>query len=341
MYPKNRMSANHGRDSAGFTLVELLVVITIIGILIALLLPAVQAAREAARRAQCSNNVKQIALALHAYHQAMNSLPAGVYTRVNGHVWLESIFPYVEAQGIYDQIDFRKATNVVPNGGATGQPRVLLETVFAGCLTCPSDPQAGLQSNDVVGIFNYRPGGSGTNSLGANYSPSGGPVKMWTPTGDCHIPTDNSIPSNPAFNCKSSEGGSDKSGAPGMFAGGQIAYTFAECKDGLSSTLLLGETLTKCHPHRAYVNSLMNVATTNLPPNSILPEFGRCGGPFGSNASEENYCQVRAAGFNSQHPGGVNVALADGSVQFINENIDYRTWNFLGDRADSQVIGAY
>ena len=284
------------RESAGFTLVELLVVITIIGILIALLLPAVQAAREAARRMQCSNNLKQLALALHNYHASIGILPAGVYYRngssFNAHTWIESLFPYIEAEGTYDQIDFRLATNVAPNNRAG----VLLENVFAGFLMCPSDPQAGLQSDAVAGIYNYRPGGAGTNTLGENYTPCGGPCGVWN---GCFIPGDNSVPGDPAFNCKGTSpgqlgyfgGGYGTEGSPGMFAAGPVAYRFSDCRDGLSCTFLLGETLTKCHPHRAYINSLLNVATTNLPPNYIIPEFGTCAGPFGSDAATEDYCQ--------------------------------------------------
>ena len=101
-------------QSTAFTLVELLVVITIIGILIALLLPAVQAAREAARRMQCANNLKQIALALHGYHEVHGSLPyaAGSCCYGNpeaaGGIWTTMILPQLEQQGLYNQIDFNE-----------------------------------------------------------------------------------------------------------------------------------------------------------------------------------------------------------------------------------------
>ena len=96
----------------GFTLIELLVVIAIIAVLVALLLPAVQQAREAARRATCRNNMKQLALAMHTYHAAHNILPAGAYLPApeggewaqlyGGHTWIERLLPHIEEQGLYD-----------------------------------------------------------------------------------------------------------------------------------------------------------------------------------------------------------------------------------------------
>ncbi|MFH1921283.1 MAG: DUF1559 domain-containing protein, partial [Planctomycetota bacterium] len=112
--------SDFSRRRQAFTLVELLVVIAIIGILIALLLPAVQAAREAARRAQCINNAKQLALAMHNYHDVFKVLPASYRGTVPGwtannmvaHSWMQAILPFIEQQPLYDQIDFS-----LPYGG--------------------------------------------------------------------------------------------------------------------------------------------------------------------------------------------------------------------------------
>ena len=127
---------------AAFTLVELLVVIAIIGILIALLLPAVQAAREAARRAQCTNNVKQLGLAMHNYHDTHNSLPPGLVVGPSNYILNHSPFalllPYLEQTAIADQYDCRIRSQYAPN-------RALLATVLPAYL-CPSDPNTGQPS---------------------------------------------------------------------------------------------------------------------------------------------------------------------------------------------------
>jgi len=329
MLALSRKSESQG-PRHGFTLVELLVVITIIGILISLLLPAVQSAREAARGVQCLNNLKQLALAMHNYHLANGILPAGGYCPRSGsgcphiagcHGWLESLLPYIEQQAVYDRLDFKVPIFEGPN------PGVLNGLVLPG-LMCPSDSDAGLFENDRIncgGECVYLPGQHGTYSLGQSYGPSGGPLNM----NGCAVP-----PWPDSRNCQSTNGGSMAYGAPGMFAGGPRAYRFDDCRDGLSNTLLAGERLPGVWGHAYYFNSHMNALTTNMPPNyhkvvgpTVCPDpVLPCsrGGPD-------------CSGFQSRHPGGVHAALADGSVRFVSETIDYRTWVFLGDRADGEI----
>ena len=135
MCRSNLKSEIHNRKSAGFTFVELLVVITIIGILIALLLPAVQAAREAARRMQCTNNLKQIGLALHGYHATHEQLPYGSsYPVTFNGTWAAFILPYLEQQGLFDSFNFNK-----PIYDAANQQAV---TTVVAAYICPTDPQS-------------------------------------------------------------------------------------------------------------------------------------------------------------------------------------------------------
>jgi len=314
-----------GRSTA-FTLVELLVVIAIIGILVAMLLPAVQAAREAARRSQCGNNLKQLAFALYNYHDTYNTFPAGAYYVPGGfnllsrHTWMCSLLPYIEEQDVYDQLDFDRHTNVAPNN------TVLLDLVLP--FACPSNPESHLNEN--YDAWGYRPGGPGTYTMGSFYTPSGGPIHM----NSCTIP-------DQGFNCFSFSGGRDDLGGPGMFVGGPIAYSIKKCIDGTSHTWLIGETLTQVFPHRSYFDSVLNVASTNLPPNYAIPFISQCPPLPDPGRVDDSLCHFSGYGFDSRHRGGVQMALTDASVRFVEDAIDYKLWNYLGDKADKQHVGDY
>lgn len=322
-------SQDWSRD--GFTLVELLVVVTIIALLIALLLPAVQAAREAARNAQCLNHLKQLGLACHDYHTTVGSLPPGDICQsafCYCHTWIEMLLPYIDQEPVYRQIDFSRMPREEPNAS-------LLNNLVIANLKCPSDPDAGLMDNGRWPTANcYNPGPEGTRSLAASYVPSGGPMSMNV----CPIAA-----MNPNINCLGAtdgslgfSGGRSGNGSPGMFAGGRVAYCFDDAKDGLSNTMLLGETLPVYAPLMMYFSGHMNVASTNPPPNycrrSSCPKQ-----PVSHKDSSNQYCYSSCGGYNSLHPSGVNMCMADGAVRSISETIDYRTYQFLGNKADGQL----
>jgi prepilin-type N-terminal cleavage/methylation domain-containing protein/prepilin-type processing-associated H-X9-DG protein len=314
----------------GFTLVELLVVITIIGILIALLLPAVQVAREAARKMQCANNLKQLGLAMHGFHANYQSLPAGAYCTISiygGHAWIEKLFPYIEQQSIYDLINFNVDLATSPNCDLLGK-------LMLGSLMCPSDPLAGLQDRSTI-LGPPRP--VLVYSLGESYVPNGGPMEMLGGSQNtCTIAawSDNR-------NCYGEWGGMASYGSHGFFAPGYgITYGFRDCEDGLSNTFLIGEQLPGYAQHALYFHSYLTAATTNIPPNYHL--INDCPAPCTATESDGtgSSCVYSMMGFKSQHQRGLNMAMADGSVCFINDAIDYRTWVFLGSRSDGEAIQA-
>ncbi|UUO09094.1 DUF1559 domain-containing protein [Blastopirellula sp. J2-11] len=315
----------------GFTLVELLVVIAIIGVLIALLLPAVQQAREAARRMQCANHLKQLALALHNYHDTFSTFPSAAYCVTAGaadasgrtdiahcHTWIESLMPFIEQNAVYDQINFNTANNLGDN------PSVLNDLLISSLL-CPSDPDSGLFPNSRES--GYTPGTG--DSMGANYVPSVGPIHM----NSCAIAAQ-----SPNVNCKSTGGARLDVDAPGMFNGGRDAYKLALCMDGTSNTFLIGETLPIYSSFHMYFASHMHIGSTNTPPNYQKIYGDAC--PM-SRDSRIGSCYVQMGGYKSRHPNGVQMALADASVRFIPDTIDYHTWVFLGDRDDGNAVGEF
>jgi len=286
------------RRTRAFTLVELLVVIAIIGILIALLLPAVQAAREAARRSQCTNNLKQIGLALHNYHDAKNVLPFGTNGCCSGPgaPWSGSILPYMEQGALYDQVDWGLLSTDPVN-------LPLFQTVIPGYV-CPSDPESSRPVRNST-PYNQNP----SPSMALWYPGSMGPTNQ----DSCHYCPDPA----PSYCCC---GGSFDATNPGcgVFGRHVSAIKFVHIKDGTSNTIMAGESLPgECRFHMVFAHNFP-LASTNIPLNN----------PYNGNPDD----WANSCGYKSRHPGGANFLLCDGSVHFFAETIDYRLINGLGSR---------
>jgi prepilin-type N-terminal cleavage/methylation domain-containing protein/prepilin-type processing-associated H-X9-DG protein len=372
------------RMACGFTLIELLVVIAIIGVLIALLLPAVQSAREAARRAQCSNNLKQIGIALHNYHSSHNSFPVGsviassrysitdpqysIWTSWSAHALLS---PFLEQTNVGNATNFDFGPTVQINDSdfeviGPNLPTVL--NMVVSTFMCPSDPNVGTQN-----INNYAASyGATTTNL---YSWSDNP------------PSGSFAPNH-----------QEPTGSSGLFTFGR-AYNIAAARDGTSNTIAFAEQLVgdggsyvqgNGSPQKYRGNMMIGAsgqpsdsgqlsAFTN--PAAVLAAVDACRQQFqdpGRTTGINDYRGYRwamglvgftlfntiqppndvfngcryddrtnvlpdhsfAAGASSAHPGGVNVMLGDGSVRFIKDTVNLRTWWALGTRNGGEVISA-
>jgi prepilin-type N-terminal cleavage/methylation domain-containing protein/prepilin-type processing-associated H-X9-DG protein len=323
-----------------FTLIELLVVIAIIAVLVALLLPAVQQAREAARRSQCKNNLKQYGLALHNYHDQYGVFPiGGKGGRVGSDFWHFSwqarILPMIDQSPLFNQIKWEgvnPALQILPNGQA-------LIAMGSPMARCPSDTSPETVTINSNGYNGPRFDGSYCGSMGSQDTASA--------NGACNQFRQFSLM---GINVGSFGDVTSKTQLSGMFARGlwgiAVALSTADVTDGTSNTIHVGEVLGKCVSHREwgfYVYDGMN----NAHASTITPinNFTTCDktppsqvtNPACTADTNWNY----SWGFRSLHTGGAQFLFVDGSVHFLSQNIDHPTYQRLGGRADGQTVGEY
>jgi len=340
----------------GFTLIELLVVIAIIAVLIALLLPAVQSAREAARRSQCINNLKQMGLAMHNYHQAVGTFPMG---NTIGYAYVGTqttwgtfsahalMLPYLEQTPLYNACNF--SWNVWYGTGSVINATVW--NVKVNSFMCPSDAKSGFGTNSTNHLNNYYGSyGTGTNPWSNNTN--------------------------------------------GIFAPEQVSYSIASVTDGTSNTISHTEGIVGCFsvltiPYRQYVSGVLGTvpcclllydARSNLP--AVMGVGQKCqqmiqSGQAGSNNDRGLRWQTGSPGLtlttiiltpnsstftfsgcrwdcsagcgvdfghlfvpSSMHPGGVNTLFADGSVRFVKSSVSQSVWMSLGSKDGGEVVSS-
>jgi prepilin-type N-terminal cleavage/methylation domain-containing protein/prepilin-type processing-associated H-X9-DG protein len=302
---KNKMS----NRTDGFTLVELLVVIAIIGILIALLLPAVQAAREAARRLQCTNHLKQLALSLQSYHDAHNQLPYGAL-KSHDLAWRVFILPYVEQEGFYKRFDF--------NSSFTSSNNLTHALTYVDTFFCPSGTNllSIYTSGQVNGVQTYTShyyGVAGPEGVDA----SGNPYPV--------VPSDNASYGDNATS--------------GVLTADQ-AVSITDITDGTSNTIAIGEIVHEYPGIYGYGTGREgravgggdgqvwvrgSIQRANLACKNIA---------FGMNQPADLTTRIA---FASYHPDGCNFAKCDGSVDFVLEDVDIFVYKATASRDHGEV----
>ena len=295
------------RRRAGFTLIELLVVIAIIGILVALLVPAVQKVRESASRLQCQNNLKQIGLALHGYHDRNKALPPGYYDLAPwptndagpGWGWASFILADVEQSPLQNQVNFNLSV-----GSATA-PIPFVRTQFLPIFFCPSDK--------MNGTFTVTDGGSNSWSLA-----QGSYVA-----------------------CNGNDGVDDNSTPPhtGAFVRATRGFRFADISDGLSNTFFVGERCTTMSlstwvgvPPGAQVPSVRSPGDYSGGSALVV---GHCGPHLPNDGIVTD-----ADAMSSAHVAGVQFLLGDGSVRLFFNSISQQTYDALATRAGGETVGS-
>lgn len=308
----------------GFTLIELLVVIAIIAILIALLLPAVQQAREAARRTQCKNNMKQLGLAMHNYHDTVGTFPFGFDERET--LWTAMILPQIEQANLYQTLIWQEAG--VGNWNSNGSPNEVACGTLISAFRCASMAvPEGITNNGIPNRvpISYR-AVSGGNAISDDLSTI--PAAL-SPKIALELQT----------------------GLDGMFFGCSNTK-MRDITDGTSNTLMIGESFTD--PTFVRDGQAMDYWQFGAPSTGGWDcRPGDIGGTEYSEGLGSTYGRINARldptipgvvaelAFGSYHVGGANFTLADGSARFISENVDLTLYRALGSMSGGEVIGEY
>jgi prepilin-type N-terminal cleavage/methylation domain-containing protein/prepilin-type processing-associated H-X9-DG protein len=355
------------RQRRAFTLIELLVVIAIIAVLIGLLLPAVQKVREAAARMQCSNNLKQIGLGLHNYHDTNKKFPPASqvpwgrvgtddahmdYTGPFGPNWAVLILPYIEQTALYTQANVTSfpgvavVANGTPPSGVNLSWRVVVGTPVK-IYTCPSD------SNSETPYSNPAVAGAANGWARGNYGVTAGYEDY------------DHVAGGASYKSSSKQ----VAGANGLISSPVMSSNYGSkiphITDGTSNTAMVAELragLTPIDPRGVWALGFPGASIVNAGRGAYNPSPNNLLGGTSADGGDElqdgaSYCTTQGAALKmgcttagtlmtsamsrSQHIGGVNVSLADGSVRFISDSITELDWCRLLSKADGQIIGDY
>lgn len=349
----------------GFTLVELLVVIAIIGILIALLLPAVQAAREAARRSQCTNNLKQLGLAIHNFHDVYGTFPVGQPDDDNdNYAWGTYILPFMEQKSMYDALASGGAAIVYIPGGSNLRVHGAIQELVGVSPALPAGhPVSNTDSyNWWTQVRNNHGNPAGTRDVGAKtvipaficpsdtlpkYDNNGYGKSNYAACLGSEIPWVNYILANGATSWSQPSGTLQD----GMFRLAQTndyhyVTTFADIIDGTSNVIAVGEVSLSANVQITQIDRVFPLwagGNNDWAGQWRICSWARVTGPYTyiNNREVNNFINNLSPSdysFGSRHPGGANFLFADGSVHFLSETIDTTLYAWLGSINDGNSV---